>query len=167
MYKGCTQISVAMTIIFSSHSFKSQETSSLNESNSKRRKCSGRPTGVSSSGSSASANTTLVPPPLSNFNQSRRSLVSLRTICIISVVVVTTFLAHMQLQLEYFARCKSNVFKVVMFKQSYMCTHMASVLSFIENTYLFGLKRIVETFVFPLYQATLTVLGIAAASGNT
>jgi hypothetical protein len=44
---------------------------------------------------------------------------------------------------------------------------MASVLSFIENTYLFGLKRIVETFVFPLYQATLTVLGIAAASGNT
>lgn len=67
--------------------------------------------------------------------------------------VCATFYFHMFLQQEYFRRCKSNVIRVVLFKQSHMCTHMLNVLNVIENTYFYGMKRIIDTVLIPLYDA--------------
>ena len=73
--------------------------------------------------------------------------------------VCATFYFHMYLQQEYFRRCKSNVIRVVLFKQSHMCTHMSNVLNLIENTYFFGMKRIIDTVMLPLYHAGLSTAG--------
>jgi hypothetical protein len=63
------------------------------------------------------------------------------------------FYFHMYLQEEYYRRCKSNVIRIVLFKQSYMCTHLAAMLNFIESTYIFGIKRVIETVFIPIYNA--------------
>ena len=65
--------------------------------------------------------------------------------------IVATFYLHMYLQQEYFRRCKSNVIIIVLFKHSHMCSHMLNVLNLIENTYFFGMKKIIDTILLPLY----------------
>jgi hypothetical protein len=70
-------------------------------------------------------------------------------------IACATFYFHMYLQKEYFYRCKSNVIRVVLFKQSHMCTHMLNVINLIENTYSFGMKRIIDYVLQPLYHAGL------------
>ncbi|PNH01397.1 putative cytosol aminopeptidase [Tetrabaena socialis] len=62
---------------------------------------------------------------------------------------------------EYFRRCKSNVIRVILFKQSHMCTHLLNVLNLIENTYFVGMKRIVDSVLLPMYNAGLTLNGLS------
>jgi tryptophanase len=81
---------------------------------------------------------------------------TLRSCVLVAGIVCATFYFHMLLQREYFVRCKSNVVRVVLFKQSYLCTHMNTVINAIENTYFMGLKRVVDLVLVPLYHAGLT-----------
>lgn len=84
---------------------------------------------------------------------------TLRSCVVLAGFVCATFYIHMFLQQEYFRRCKSNVIRVVLFKQSHMCTHMHNVLTFIENTYFYGMKRLADTVLLPLYNAGLALNG--------
>ena len=70
---------------------------------------------------------------------------SIKYISVTVVFFTTTFYFHMFLQNEYYKHCKSNVFRVVLFNESYMCTHMANILNLIENSYIISVKRFVHT----------------------
>ena len=85
----------------------------------------------------------------------RPSSKSLRTFMVIAGFLCATYYIHMYLQYEYYRRCKSNVFRVVLFKESHMCTHLANVLNVIENTYFVGMKRIIDAILLPLYNTGL------------
>ena len=39
-----------------------------------------------------------------------------------------------------------------------MCTHMSNVLNLIENTYFFGMKRVIDSILLPLYNIGLSVV---------
>ena len=70
---------------------------------------------------------------------------SLKYITFTAVFFTATFFFHMFLQNEYYKHCKSNVFRVVLFNESYMCTHMANVLNLIETSYIVSAKRFIRT----------------------
>lgn len=78
--------------------------------------------------------------------------------------VVLTFYFHMFLQHQYFVRCKSNVFQVVMFKRSEMCSTMKNTLLLIEDVFLLGTKRFIETNVLTIYRMFMQVLGLPMGS---
>lgn len=85
---------------------------------------------------------------------------TLRYAIVLMGIICATFYFHMYLQEEYYRRCKSNVFRVVLFKQSHMCTHMLTVLTIIENTYFHVIRRIIESIVVPVYKAGMALHGL-------
>lgn len=91
---------------------------------------------------------------------------TLRSAVLVAGIIAGTFYFHMFLQREYFFRCKSNVMRVVLFRQSYMCTHLHNVIYAIENTYFVGLKRVVDLVLLPLYNAGMSTATAAAAAAT-
>lgn len=90
----------------------------------------------------------------------RPSSKSLRTFTVIAGFLCATYYIHMYLQYQYYQRCKSNVFRVVLFKESHMCTHLANVLNVIENTYFVGMKRFIDAILLPLYNTGLPSMNL-------
>ncbi len=61
----------------------------------------------------------------------------------ISTVLVFTFVlywAHRLLQLQHYRHCRADLFRVVLYSQSTMCTHVANVLNLVELVYQQALK---------------------------
>ncbi len=54
--------------------------------------------------------------------------------------LVVTFFFHRLLQLEYYKRCCSDIFHVILFRDSLMCRSMHATIQYIESGYnqLFG-----------------------------
>ena len=73
-----------------------------------------------------------------------RCTTSLKYAAFTTLFFTMTFYFHMFLQNEYYKHCKSNVFRVVLFNESYMCTHMANILNLIETSYIVSVKRFIR-----------------------
>ena len=77
--------------------------------------------------------------------------------------------AHRILQLQYYRHCKSDLFRVVMFHQSTMCTQVSGVLQVVEIAYHQVFKQITShvlsflTGGAPLGTGTGTGTGAGAA----
>jgi hypothetical protein len=71
-------------------------------------------------------------------------MVGRRTRAIAATLAFTFVLyhAHRILQLQYYRHCKSDLFRVVMFHQSTMCTQVAGVLQVVEIAYHQVFKQI-------------------------
>ena len=58
-------------------------------------------------------------------------------------VVLFTFVlywAHRILQLQHYKHCRADLFRVVLYSQSTMCTHTASLLNIVEVVYQHAIK---------------------------
>lgn len=60
-----------------------------------------------------------------------------------AAVFLLTFVlywAHRLLQLQHYRYCRADLFRVVFYSQSTMCTHVASILQVVEIVYQHAIK---------------------------
>jgi hypothetical protein len=65
-----------------------------------------------------------------------------RTVVAAAVFTFVLYHAHRLLQLQYYRHCKADLFRVVLFHQSTMCTRVADILQVVEVAYHQVVKQV-------------------------
>jgi hypothetical protein len=68
------------------------------------------------------------------------SNISAKTVCSILLFMFVLYWAHRMLQLQHYRHCRADLFRVVLFSQSSMCTHIATLLHVVEMMYRRAIK---------------------------
>jgi hypothetical protein len=76
------------------------------------------------------------------------------------------YFAHRLLQLQYYRRCKADLFRVVLFDRSPMCVHVSSVLGAVELAYHELFKRAAGHAASVLSQGALALWRAAAEASS-
>lgn len=65
---------------------------------------------------------------------------TLRSIVVVTSMLALGFVVHRFLRSVHYQRCESDIFQVIFFKNSHMCTFLRTAIDMIENEYavIFG-----------------------------
>lgn len=95
------------------------------------------------------------------------------TTALLALVAAVVFFVHRAVQVQYHTMCRADLFRVVLFKESDACVHMAGLLQAVESTYHTAVRHLAAQALGALTAGRLTdgewwaaAVGVAGAAAG-